>query len=574
LVRERTESLSRKTAFLEAVINSSHDGIVATDGKGKSLLMNRQYLQMRHIPREMADRDDPTPLFEYALKAVKDPEAFRVRMAHFMNHPQESGEDEIEMKDESVFHRFTSPVRGSDGRLYGRIFAYREITGRKRAEATLRENEGRLQAIMDASPIGISWADLQGNIEYCNPKFRELFGYSVEDIPTIAEWRRLADPDPPYSSSITAADIATHGGNENPGKHLDPTEMTITCKDGTRRFVTQAIAFTSNRILCILTDLTERRRTEEALTWKTAFLEAQVNSSLDGILVIDSKGRNILQNQRTLEMWKVPKYLVDKKRDSRQQRHMIGMARHPAQFRKKMIYLHRHPGETGRDEVELKDGTVLDSYSCPVLGKDGEYFGRIWTFRDITELKHYWTMLENLSTTDGLTDLPNRRRFDEFLKREWRRAMRDNTLLSLIMMDIDCFKEFNDHYGHLAGDDCLRRVAGVLAEIVKRPGDLAARYGGEEFACILPDTDLNGALVLANAVRSKINDISIPHFFSAAADHVTLSFGVATMIPEKGQSASDLIRMADDLLYGAKQSGRNQVRSWMQLLIGKRVNEG
>jgi diguanylate cyclase (GGDEF)-like protein len=229
--------------------------------------------------------------------------------------------------------------------------------------------------------------------------------------------------------------------------------------------------------------------------------------------------------------------------------------------------------------VELTDGTILDTYSCPVLGRDGTYYGRIWTYRDITELKRYWAMLENLSTTDGLTELPNRRRFDEFLSREWRRAMRRQAVFSLILLDIDCFKEFNDHYGHLAGDDCLRQVAQVLREVVQRPGDLAARYGGEEFACVLPETDAQGAVALAERIRERMEVVNIPHFSSRVTDHVTMSFGVATTIPEARQEPSDLIRLADRLLYAAKQNGRDQVRSWQrgatrERVIGGRRREG
>jgi diguanylate cyclase (GGDEF)-like protein len=311
-------------------------------------------------------------------------------------------------------------------------------------------------------------------------------------------------------------------------------------------------------------DITERKRVEEALIWKTAFLEAQVNSSPDGILVVDRQGKTILRNQRMRDIWKHPREFAPGREDRAQLEHDISMTMFPQSFKEKVIFLHRHPNETTRDEVKLKDGTVLDVYSCPVLGKDKSYYGRIWTFRDVTELRRYWDMLESLSTTDGLTELPNRRRFDEFLNREWRRLMRDRSLLSLILMDIDFFKEFNDHYGHLAGDDCLRQVAKVLNEIARRPGDLAARYGGEEFACILPSTDLNGAMLIANTVRDRLAEVSIPHYYSSAADHVTLSFGVATLVPEIGQTPSLLIQLADDLLYSAKQNGRDRIVSWQR----------
>ena len=293
-------------------------------------------------------------------------------------------------------------------------------------------------------------------------------------------------------------------------------------------------------IIGTLLDVTERKQTEAMLNWKTAFLEAQVNTSLDGILVIDSQGTRVLQNQRVVDMWKIPLQILDEPGGRDQFEHMAGMAKQSRQFREKVDYLRRRPMETSRDEIELVDGTVVDTYSCPVLGESGEYYGRIWTFRDITELRRYWDMLENLSTTDGLTDLPNRRRFDDFLSREWRRSMRDQSLLSLIFMDIDFFKEFNDHYGHLAGDDCLRQVASVLREVVHRPGDLAARYGGEEFACVLPDTDLSGAATLAYRIRDRMTDLNIPHFFSSVADRLTLSFGVATVDPRKGAIAFGL----------------------------------
>lgn len=175
------------------------------------------------------------------------------------------------------------------------------------------------------------------------------------------------------------------------------------------------------------------------------------------------------------------------------------------------------------------------------------------------ELKRYRDCLENLSATDGLTGIPNRRQFDETFDREWQRARRNHTSLSLILMDIDLFKDYNDHYGHLAGDDCLRQLARVLAECIRRPTDLIARYGGEEFACLLPDTDVKGAAWLGNQMLEKVNALHVPHAHSAVADHVTLSLGAATLIPVVGQPAFELIRRADECLYASKRHGRNQI---------------
>jgi two-component system chemotaxis family response regulator WspR len=170
-------------------------------------------------------------------------------------------------------------------------------------------------------------------------------------------------------------------------------------------------------------------------------------------------------------------------------------------------------------------------------------------------------MLENLSTTDGLTGISNRRRFDEFLGREWRRSMRDRSELSLLIIDIDYFKQFNDRYGHLSGDDCLKHVADALRKTVRRAGDLVARYGGEEFVCVLSGTGEKGALEVGRKVASEIAGLKIPHEGSTVAEHVTVSIGVATEVPERGQEYSDLIRKADRSLYAAKQKGRNRVEA-------------
>lgn len=167
--------------------------------------------------------------------------------------------------------------------------------------------------------------------------------------------------------------------------------------------------------------------------------------------------------------------------------------------------------------------------------------------------------LSRLSNTDGLTALANRRRFDEALDEEFRRLRRSGEPLSLIMIDLDSFKAYNDHYGHVAGDACLRRVATRLAEMVRSPPDLAARYGGEELAVILPGTDAQGARLVAERIRQAIADLAIPHATSWVADHVTASLGVTTLVPNGGQSVRDLIHSADEQLYRAKHAGRNRV---------------
>ncbi len=177
------------------------------------------------------------------------------------------------------------------------------------------------------------------------------------------------------------------------------------------------------------------------------------------------------------------------------------------------------------------------------------------------ELEESNRALQALSCLDGLTGIANRRRFDEYLVQEWKRALRESSVVSLVLIDIDYFKPYNDNYGHQQGDDTLKSVVNALASVVNRPADLLARYGGEEFVLVLPDTNLDGAAKLAELLRVTVSSLEIKHDFSKVTDHVTLSIGVACCEPEKQYCLPDqLIEVADKALYAAKHEGRNCIR--------------
>ncbi len=182
--------------------------------------------------------------------------------------------------------------------------------------------------------------------------------------------------------------------------------------------------------------------------------------------------------------------------------------------------------------------------------------------RNHMNLKIKAEMLEKLSLRDGLTNIPNRRSFDKELQREWSHAMRGGHPLPVLMIDIDHFKQYNDNYGHGAGDECLKRVAETMNRKPRRPLDFIARYGGEEFVALLPDTDATGALQVAEQLRAAVAEANIPHAHSDTAPMVTISIGVATHSQKTPKtSMEELLTAADLALYQAKEKGRNQVRA-------------
>ena len=188
--------------------------------------------------------------------------------------------------------------------------------------------------------------------------------------------------------------------------------------------------------------------------------------------------------------------------------------------------------------------------------------------RNQMQLRRTRTDLMAMAACDGLTGLANRRRFDEVLAAECRRLGRNGGWLSLILLDIDRYKEFNDFYGHVAGDECLRQVALVLAQAVGRAPDTAARYGGDEFACVLPESDVYGGLSVARKIHAAVADLAILHEGSGIARYVTLTIGLASMQCTPSTMGIDAVALADTCLYRAKAAGRNRVAATQRTFSG------
>lgn len=320
-------------------------------------------------------------------------------------------------------------------------------------------------------------------------------------------------------------------------------------------------------------EITRRRETEEVLYQSRALLASVLNSSLDGIAAMQAVREITTGNIEDFRCLVVNPVIARAFERSREE--MIG------KLALKKFLKHIDPELFDRFVEIVERGKPLerdfyypsgDSYWYHFVAvKLGDGFAI--TIRDITARKQIELALqdanqklEQLANLDGLTQVANRRCFDARLQNEWQRLAREQQPLSLILFDLDGFKRYNDCYGHLAGDDCLVRIAQAVQEAVCRPADLVARYGGEEFTVLLPNTDLEGAINVAQNIQQAIYDLAIPHAKSDVKAIVTVSLGITCLIPTLEVQPDTLVAYADRALYDAKLEGRDRYlfRSYKQ----------
>jgi diguanylate cyclase (GGDEF)-like protein/PAS domain S-box-containing protein len=554
--RKRAEEALRKSgALFRAVVEKSSEGLLLTNVEGEILYASPPVMEgFGYSPADLIGRE------ARGLVHDEDSHTLAEAMLWVRQNPGKPNNIVVRIRHKDESWRWvdiTARNLLSEPGVGAVVSNLRDITDRMKARDALEESENKFRNLVEKAIVGVYL--VQDHVfKYANSKCAEIHGYDDPGEMHGLEIREFI-----FSEDLSIVkktkewvygEVQDHGSQQ----------FRIVRKDGQVRQVEIYGRGTTYRgkpaVIGMIIDVTDRKEAEEALRWKTTFLEALVASSQDGILVLDSRMQRVTQNQRLVEMWKMPRDVAEAEDEERLINFITASIKNPEELYKKLMHLHNHPVDSIRGEFELKEGAAIEAFSYPVLGKNSaEQYGRIWMFRDITELRRYWDMLENLSTTDGLTGISNRRRFDEFLEREWRRSMREYSELSLLLIDIDCFKEFNDRYGHLQGDDCLRQIAAALSRTVRRAGDLVARYGGEEFACVLLGTGEERAVKVARKIAEEIAGLAIPDESSAVAGHVTVSIGVATTVPEKGREYSELIGRADQCLYAAKHQGRNRV---------------
>lgn len=310
---------------------------------------------------------------------------------------------------------------------------------------------------------------------------------------------------------------------------------------------------------------------EESRQFQHSLIDAIHAVSLDGILVVDENENVVSYNRRFGEICGLA--LTETSGDAAGipaaeiLAQTAALTKYPDGFLKRVQELDANPDENDHCQIELKDGRTLERYTTALRNNTSQYLGRVWFFRDISQhklaeqrLRDAYQAVETLAITDALTGLANRRRFDQYLAVEWRRGTRENQPLSLLLMDVDFFKLYNDYYGHLHGDTCLKQIAEVSQSAAARSSDLVARFGGEEFAVILPMTPQEGAITLANNILESLRERRLSHAGSPAG-YLTLSIGCATITPQLGADSASLIELADQALYRAKDAGRNRLCS-------------
>ena len=394
-----------------------------------------------------------------------------------------------------------------------------------------------------------------------NHRFCEIVGYSAEEL-LGRSIHDITHPDDVHMDSDHVAQISAGITREC------SWEKRYRKKDGTvtwaRVFVTPLDPSEGKPTLRlgVIEEITERKRMEEALRWSETQLQTILESTADGILAVDNKGKVIKANRRFADLWQIPQSLMDAGNDGALLDFVMNQLSDPAAFLNEVQSLYASD-RVDADTLEFKDGRVFERFSLQMI-MEGVAIGRVWSFHDITKrrrieeaLKESENRYRELSIVDDLTQLYNSRHFYHQLKMEIDRADRYGQPLTLLLLDLDDFKAFNDTYGHVEGDLVLSRLGQVIKSCLRQT-DSAYRYGGEEFTILLPMATSADGAVTADRIRTEFKN---GHFYPASDQdvHMTVSIGLAQYRPQEDLKA--FVHRVDKLMYQGKRSGKDRVCS-------------
>ncbi len=535
---------------LAAIVEFSEDAIIGKTADGVITSWNRTAEKMYgYTSAEVIGRH-----ISFLLPPEKQAELPVIRERILNGEPIQSLETQRltkagALRDVSVS---VSPIKDAARRITGVSAIERDITAHKRFEEQLKLQSAALEAAANAIVI----TNHEGTIVWVNRAFTAMTGYSGEEVlgknPRILKSDK--QPQGYYRqlwSTISSGKV-WHGEIVN--RRKDGTtyteEMTITP-------VIRETHNPANRyFIAIKQDITGRKTAEEALLFKTALLEAQAETTIDGILVVDDANHIVLANQQFGRQFEIPEELLQARDDEIVLQHLMDKVEDSESFVKKVKYLYSHRDEKTRDEFRLKNGKVFDRYSAPLVDSQGQYRGRIWYFRDITDRKLSEERIQFLAYYDDLTGLPNRTLLQDRLAKAVAGARRRNGKLALLFLDLDRFKDINDSLGHSVGDLLLQKVAERL-KAWTREQDTVARLGGDEFVVML--SQVKHPCDAAVAAERLMDAMTAPFVIQGHSLHVSCSMGIS-IYPEHGQDGENLIKNADAAMYRAKDSGRNDFR--------------
>ncbi|WP_096200269.1 PAS domain S-box protein [Bacillus sp. FJAT-45350] len=549
--KEMEAAIRKNEAQYKSLIEQNPDAVLAIDSEGRLIQTNKNCTRITGYTEE-----ELLISTFHSLIVEEDLEKSVISFSKVLQGDTETIDVTINKKhgDKAILNVTSVPIY-IDQTITGVYTVAKDITEQRRIEKELQVSNERFKAIFDKSGIGIILRNGTGEILEVNPTYLNMLGYSKEEVCDLAD--NIYHPDDVEEEKRLFTELVE-------GKRTSyQLEKRYIRKDGKLLYANVTVnaltGLEEGSIFAIgmVHDITDRKHSEKLMIESEERYRSVVELYPEGLFVHGKEDLKFI-NERTVEL--------------------IGAANMQEVLEQPFInFIHPDQQQNVVESIDLilkgklpvplkdevkyirKDGKVFIGELTVTKIKYDEETCILGVIRDITKQKAINEKLEELSRIDGLTAIANRRSFDEELAKEWKRASINSTPLSLIMLDIDHFKAYNDTYGHSGGDECLKTIAQTLKNSIKFHSDFVARYGGEEFSVILPETSQEEAKAAANRLRSIIEELSIPHIGSKVSQYVTISLGVSTVIPTSQMQSKELIEKADKALYYSKGSGRNQV---------------
>ena len=466
-------------------------------------------------------------------------------------------------KDGSIRHTRVSPKLFHVQNELFRLAEFVDITDVRIAESQAKEREEKFKAIFSHGTVGIARIAIGGKCLEVNKKLCEILGYTEDEL-MLLSFRDITHPED--------LDINTAMAKEMVEKKRDSysLEKRYIRKDGEVIWCHLSASLIKDvdqkplYIVVFIEDINDRIE----LTERLQLSDLIVSASSDLLAIVDEHGTYLATNESYANAFGLPReYFPGTLVKDVFSEEIVNDTLMPLIDKAKQGELVNY---SKWFDLADKGKRFLNISYSPLFDDQSSFRGIAISARDITDLKvaeiemrQLNEKLERYSFIDGLTQITNRRMLDDSVSKEWNRSLRAKTSLAFVMIDLDYFKKYNDHYGHPQGDECLKKIATILNNIANRSSDIVARYGGEEFAILAPYSNIEQATQLAEICRKAIEEEKIPHAYTEDANlkFVTISIGVSSVVPSKNNSIAQLIETADRMLYKAKANGRNRVCS-------------